>query len=77
MFMTVDAEKFCKILKSKGMSAKELAEKIEMSPCTISNIINGRNLPSYQFTNGCFFELEMTDHEFMDCFYRQNILSNQ
>lgn len=33
------------ILKEKGVSGKELAEKTEVSPQTISNIIKGSSFP--------------------------------
>lgn len=33
------------VLKEKGISGKDLAEKVDVSPQTISNIIQGINFP--------------------------------
>jgi len=37
--------KLKEILKEKGKTGKELAELVEVTPATISNIINGNHFP--------------------------------
>jgi transcriptional regulator with XRE-family HTH domain len=33
------------VLKEKGMSGKDLAEKVEVTPASISNIVQGNSFP--------------------------------
>ncbi len=37
--------KLKELLKEKGMSGKELAEKVEVTPASISNIVQGNSFP--------------------------------
>ena len=42
-------ERLIEILKSQGLNAKQLSERINVSAGTISNIMGGRNKPSLEF----------------------------
>jgi transcriptional regulator with XRE-family HTH domain len=37
--------KLKEVLKEKGMSGKELAQKVEVTPASISNIVQGNSFP--------------------------------
>jgi transcriptional regulator with XRE-family HTH domain len=37
--------KIKELLKEKGMTSKDLAEKLEVTPATVSNINNGNHFP--------------------------------
>ena len=51
------------VLKSKGVSGKELAERVEVSPQTISNIIQGSNFPKPELLNKIAEELDVDIRE--------------
>lgn len=67
----VNRTAFKQLITVKGLTNKSLAEKISVSPCTISNIMNGKTRPCYEVLDGCFHTLELTEEEFITCFFRR------
>lgn len=46
------------VLKDKGMSQTELAEKVEVGKSTINNIISGKSYPSFELAMDIAFYLQ-------------------
>ena len=71
--MPIDA----KLLKSK-MALKEfnidsLASDTGLNRDTISNIINGKNFPSYTAINAIYYALKLTPEEGMQIFFARDL----
>ncbi|MBL0846566.1 helix-turn-helix transcriptional regulator [Mammaliicoccus fleurettii] len=71
--MPIDA----KLLKSK-MALKEfnidsLASETGLNRDTISNIINGKNFPSYTAINAIYYALKLTPEEGMQIFFARDL----
>ena len=63
---------FKQLITVRGLNNKTLAEKIAVSPCTISNIMNGRTNPCYEVLNGCLHQLDLSEEEFIACFFKRD-----
>jgi transcriptional regulator with XRE-family HTH domain len=51
------------VLKDKGISGKDLAERVEVHPQTISNIIQGSNFPKPELLKKISEELDIDIRE--------------
>lgn len=69
----VNTQKFNEFQKNKGFTNKQLAEKILVSPVTIGNIKSGKTRPCYEVLHGCLMMLELSDEEFVECFFKQRV----
>ena len=66
-----------KLLKSKmalkDFNIKTLSAEIGVNRDTLSNVIHGKNRPSYSVINGIYFTLELTPQEGRDIFFSQDL----
>ncbi|AMG63432.1 MAG: helix-turn-helix transcriptional regulator [Staphylococcus lugdunensis] len=66
-----------KLLKSKmalkDFNIKTLSAEIGVNRDTLSNVIHGKNRPSYSVINGIYFALELTPQEGRDIFFSQDL----
>nr|WP_242255027.1 helix-turn-helix transcriptional regulator [Staphylococcus lugdunensis] len=57
----------------KDFNIKTLSAEIGVNRDTLSNVIHGKNRPSYSVINGIYFALELTPQEGRDIFFSQDL----
>lgn len=66
-----------KLLRSKmalqGFNIDTLASETGLNRDTVSNILNGRNYPSYSAMNAIFYTLKLTPEEGMQIFFATDL----
>ena len=66
-----------KLLESKmvlkGHNRSSLAKAVEVSPHTISHLLNGKYSPTYTLMNNLYQELELTPEEASAIFFNRDL----
>lgn len=57
----------------KGYNRNELADKLKISPQTVTNVIKGHHNPSYDLINRIYYALELTPEEGHAIFFEPNL----
>lgn len=57
----------------KGYNRNELAEKLGISPTSVTNLTKGRHNPSYELMNKLFVVLDLTPEEGYEIFFAGNL----
>lgn len=69
----MDTQLFRQILDEHGYTYRSLAQKLGISPTTLSNIINDRNYPSYYFMVSICNYFNLSQETFMMIFFATTI----
>lgn len=69
MLKIVNTQKLREKILEKGLTNQGLAEKIEVDRKTISNLMTGKNNPSYTLIVCCCDALNLTPNEISEIFF--------
>lgn len=67
--MKINVQLLRQMIVARGFNNCILANMIGVSPMTISNVLTGKNFPSYYVLSGFRFSLNLDDDEFNDIFF--------
>ena len=68
----VNGSKLAGKIAEKGYNYTSLEAETGINKDTISNVVNGKNKPSYRVMNALYYTLEMTSEEATEIFFAQN-----
>lgn len=57
----------------KGYNRNELADKLGISPTSVTNLRKGRHNPSYELMNKLYVVLDLTPNEAYEIFFAGNL----
>lgn len=57
----------------KGYNRNELADELDISPTSVTNLTKGRHNPSYELMNRIYRVLELTPDEAVEIFFSNNL----